>query len=476
MVTARFVRGAGRVTARFVRGAGVAAALTAAMVVASGCASYSQHALPVREPLARGDLAAAEAFLVEKKPGGAGLPYLMELGLILRYQGEYARSNETFDAAELLVEELFTKSISREVMSLVTNDEMRDYAGEMWERALVHYYRALNYIDLAEYDEALVECRKLNQRLAVYADATNDGKTYRNDAFAQYLTAILYEVGGDTGDAWVSLRLADDAYAHYERAYGTPPPASLQRDLIRLAQSQGFTDEETRYRKRFSGADAITTEELLKHGEIVLFWEEGFIPAKIQVDATIPILKDADEQDRSLMAVSLRERYYHPRPYQKKELKYLLRFALPAYAPPLPDEMPGWCELGNGAVRARSELAENLAAIARRGLDDRMGNILLRSIVRALGKYALTAAAENNKGEVAGRLVNFLTAASEKADTRSWITLPKTIQITRLLVDPGVHQLELKCYDARGDLVDSVVFDDVRVDAGQVRFLSHRSF
>ena len=105
-----------------------------------------------------------------------------------------------------------------------------------------------------------------------------------------------------------------------------------------------------------------------------------------------------------------------------------------------------------------------------------LGNILLRAIIRALTKYTLSAAVENNSGDVAGKLVNIFTAAAEKADTRSWITLPKTIHITRLLVDPGVHELEVRCYDAAGSLLETVVFDDVRVAAGEVRFLSHRTF
>lgn len=462
--------------------------LTGALALAAtGCSTYTNKALPVREPLERGDAAAAEAFLVKEKPGGDGLPYLMELGLVLRYEGEYARSNETFDEAEQLIDELFTKSLSREALAFVTNDEMTAYDGEMWERALVHYYRALNYIDLSEYDEALVECRKLNQKLGLYVDEVGESTTYRTDAFAQYLTAILYEVGGEIADAWVSLRLADEAYQHYRDAYGVPPPLSLQRDLIRLAHQQGFRDDEERYRERYPDAAPMTTRELLDRGEIVLFWEEGFIPAKIQETATVPILKDADDgenkdhknddrEHRRRHAMSLRERYYHPRPYKKQELAYLLRFALPAFPPPGPSDRSGWCELRSEDGSARSEMAENLDAIARQELDDRMGGIVLKAILRALAKYGFTAAAENNKGDVAGKLVNLITAASEKADTRSWITLPRTIQITRLVVEPGVHDLELDCYNAGGILRETVAFDSVSVGAGEVRFLSHRTF
>ena len=84
--------------------------------------------------------------------------------------------------------------------------------------------------------------------------------------------------------------------------------------------------------------------------------------------------------------------------------------------------------------------------------------------------------AEQKAGRLGGVLANLVTAATEKADTRSWITLPRTIQMARLLVDPGTHTVEIKCYGPGGTLLETVAFEDVRVGAGEVRFLSHRTF
>jgi hypothetical protein len=440
------------------------------------CGSYTQSALEVRGPLASGDFAAAQAFLEKEKPGGEGLPYLMEVGLVLRYRGEYALSNETFERAERLIDELFTKSISREALALLTSDETIPYDGEMWERVLIHYYRALNYVDLGQFDEALVECRKVNHRLEVWVNSSDRAPTYRTDAFAQYMTAILYEASGELNDAWVSLRLADEAYDLYVDAYGVARPASMIADLLRLATDQG--DEATlgQVRERYPEAEARDTRELLERGEIVLFYEEGFIPAKAQQTITIPILKDEWSDDHAALASTLESRAHQNYAYQTKELEYLLRVALPVFPPPDPREGAGWAELRTGAAGARTELAEDLNAIARRGLEDRMGGILFKTILRGLTKYALTRGAEKELGEGGGFLANLFTAATEKADTRSWITLPRTIQVGRLVVDPGVHDLEVSCYGPGGELLETVVFEDVEVGAGEVRILSHRVF
>jgi hypothetical protein len=441
----------------------------------AGCSSYSQKALRVRDPLVRGDAASAQAFLEDEKPGGDGLPYLMELGLVLRVQGEFARSNETFDQAENLIEDLYTKSISKRILSLATSDESIPYDGEAWERVLVNYYRALNYVDLGLFDDALVECRKINHKLAVYTDASDDPPTYETDAFAQYLTAILYEAAGEMDDAWVSLRLADEAYEHYVEAYGVARPKSLERDLLRVADQLHYTEDLERLRERFPETEYTRTSDLLSRGEIVVLYDEGFIAHKIQQDVTIPILKHEWDDDSGRYAFSLRDRYYHPRPYRKTELEYLLRIALPAY-PEQRATHPGSARIVANGVIARTEIVEDLDAIAHRGLDDRMGGILLKTLVRALGKYALSRSVEHNKGEIAGTLVNLLTAVTEKADTRSWITLPRSIQLARLVVEPGVHDVEIECLGPNGVLLESVTYSDVEVGPGEVRFLSHRSF
>lgn len=464
----------------------------AATLVVSGCASYSQKALKVREPLARGDYAAAEQFLVEEKPGGDGLPYLLELGLVQRYSGQLEQSNATFQRAEDLVDALWTKSISKELLAFATSDETIPYSGEMWERALIHYYRALNYIDLGSYESALVECRKLNQRLSVYVASEDDPPAYAQDAFGQYLTAVLYEAAGELNDAWVSLRLADDGYLDWSEKYGVEAPRLLQQDLVRLAEQQGFRDEAERYRARFGdAADGPSTRELLGRGEVIFFWESGFAPAKEQVETTIPILKKEWGEEHVLLGPTLAHRYHHPIYYDDAELEYLLRIALPTFPSIVVGQgPPGYAQLEarpaatterSAAPRAvvgqaETELMTNLDAISRRGLEDRSGTILLRTILRALSKYGLTRLAQKEGGDVGKLVANLFGAATEKADTRSWVTMPRSIHMARLRVPPGVHDIEITCFRANGRVQETVTFEGVEVGAGEVRFLSHRSY
>jgi hypothetical protein len=403
----------------------------------------------------------------------------MEIGLVLRLQEDYTASNQAFDAAEILIDQLYTKSLSKEALALAMNDEVIPYDGEPWERVLIHYYRALNYTDQGEFDDALVECRKINHKLKVYADSDDSPRAYRTDAFAEYLTAMLFDASGQTNDAWVSLRAADEAYAHYEEAYGVRAPPFLAQDLLRAAEAQGYRDELDSYRQRFVGVSWPAPSQVLEAGEIIVFYEEGYIPAKVQESLTLPILRtEYKGGDHTELAWSLskRARHRHHTRYRETELEYLLRIAVPTYPPVTVGELPGHAIVRAGSDSCRTEIAEDLGAIARRGLEDESGRIYFKTILRGLSKYALTRGVESKKGEVAGVLTNIFTAVTEKADTRSWITLPNTIQIARILVEPGVHDVELECYAAGGRELDRVTFEDVEVGAGEVRFLSHRSF
>jgi hypothetical protein len=195
----------------------------------------------------------------------------------------------------------------------------------------------------------------------------------------------------------------------------------------------------------------------------------------------IPLLRNEysnDEAGRVDYAWHLAHRASHLRPwrYERTELVYLLRIAVPAFPARPPGERPGYAVVRAGAESARTELAEDVGAIARRGLGDRMPRILFRTILRGLGKYALTRGVENKMGELAGTLANLITAATEKADTRSWITLPNTIHVARLVLPPGTHDIAVDCYHADGELRETVSFADVSVGPGEIRFLSHRTY
>jgi hypothetical protein len=126
--------------------------------------------------------------------------------------------------------------------------------------------------------------------------------------------------------------------------------------------------------------------------------------------------------------------------------------------------------------RATTELAENVTAIAGKTLEDRMTLVYLKSGGRALLKFL---AAEKVKADMSkdsdNKLRNFLgslavdlaVGATERADLRTWRTLPAEFQITRMHLPPGEYTVRVASTDARYVLPE----EKVRVAAGQTTFL-----
>ena len=74
--------------------------------------------------------------------------------------------------------------------------------------------------------------------------------------------------------------------------------------------------------------------------------------------------------------------------------------------------------------------------------------IFFRTILRGLTKYLASRGAEKVGGKGLGLLANLLGAVTERADTRSWLTLPGQVHVLRLHLPPGRHDVKLELLGA----------------------------
>ena len=433
---------------------------------AAGYAGYMKGSLRRME---RRDYQGALAKL-EKPSGDTNkLLYRFEKGLILHYKGDYETSNLEFEKAERLIDQLYTRSASREIASLITNDAIRPYSGEEFERVFIHYFRAMNYRYLGQHEEALVECRKANLRLEDYAQASGADLTYRNDAFLQYLTGLLFEDEGELNDAYVSYRDAEKGYGAYAGAFGLKMPRMLAQDLARLARRLGYEQEFLDYVHRYRLEPGEVRQP--EGGEVIVFAETGFIPRKRENQISVPIL--SGDNTREVWVLSDRMVYRHRHPHRYRKVEYWLKVALPYYVD-VPSQAVS-VRLRGGGKTAEGVKVEDLGAIAHRSLREKEDTILLRTIARGLAKYAMTKAAEK-QSEFLGVLLNIFGLTTEVADTRSWLSLPASVHVARFSLPPGTVDLVLEFLDWRGEVIEQQEFPRVEVVSGERMFLSHRSY
>ena len=96
-------------------------------------------------------------------------------------------------------------------------------------------------------------------------------------------------------------------------------------------------------------------------------------------------------------------------------------------------------------------MIEDITAIARKNLADRISRIRIKAIARAITKYIAGRKLRNEAQKSGNFIVSGLTwlgtnvyaVASEQSDKRSWRTLPAQIQISRIVLDPGEYHITI---------------------------------
>ena len=478
---------------------GLGFSLVVVIALAAGCATYSAKISELRPQLALAQYDAALA-TVEKETGKKDqLLFYLERGTVLHYADRWRESNEAFAAAERTADELYTKSISEGALSLITNDNAISYRARPYEMAMVPYFQALNYIYLGEREGALVEARKASFLLAKYTDVTLAGlkeeddrdrlEKLRNNAFLLYFNGMLYDWDGELNDAFIAYRNAAVAYQGNRGVVDVEIPATLGADLIRVGKRLGFREEVAQLRRScpdvFSvaeGAAVAAGEDLDQaawtagNGELVLLLEVGYIPQKTEVRIDIPIFEGEAYDDVGYWSWQIADGLGNTRAFaQGHKVEYWLALALPDM-PVAPVPIRGArLRVAGTEVQARGYRSDDLASAARVTFESEYGTILLKTIARGLTKYLATR--EVGKQGWAARLTaNIFAAASESADTRSWLTLPEHICLMRLSLPPGSYQLQVDLIDNAGKVVDTRTIADATVTAGEWTFLSRRVF
>ena len=428
-----------------------------------GCGGYKF--LEVIEPLEKGQPENAYTYLQKHTPKKPDIPFLFELGLVAHYANHYSESSAALDQAGDIAEDRYTLSVSKEVGSLVTSDKLRPYSGTRYERLLSHYYRALNYVYQGQLDGALVECRRATG-LINYFKGEDEDYDFLGTGLLAYFSGMLFEAAGEWNDAYISYKQAAEYYQNAAAKTGVEMPDDIGNSLMRLARKLGFTEDIARYRNQY-GEPPTRPENA---GELILFYETGYIPPKSEEALTFPILKTDDVEDEKFAPTLIGRQ---GRTYKDIELEYLLRVAIPTIRSHRP-RFAG-VEVTVGETKAKGVLVADVENIAIETFNAQRPIILLRTLLRAVGKYLIYRKA-NKENEALGLLVNLAGAVTEQADTRSWRTLPNQIFMARIALPAGNHTLNLSFLDANGRVSRRESMPDVKINPNRITFLNYRTY
>jgi hypothetical protein len=441
--------------------------MAAQLLQLSGCATYYNRHQAFQEDWQAADYPAAIVQLdkdVKKVPERDRLLFLLEKASTLRALDSLEASNQAYEEAFLISEDLRT-SIAEGALSLVSNPMMRPFLGEDWELLQLHYFKALNHIELGRLNDALVEARRINIRLNELADERGRKRRYREDAFAWLLVGQLFDAAGDANSAFVSYRNALEIYdGAYLEHMKLKVPAQLEEDLLRTARQSGLASEYTLYRERF-GRQATLRQD--GAGTVIALWNNGLVPVKDEWSLDFIFTRNASGFFfvNSELGVSVPFSGSDDQAARLSDLR-IVRVALPRLATRKSVWQRAVLEVDDQQVPMVE--VQDLERLAEVELEDRQ----LKDLGEALLRLALKQSAEQALREQnpwLGFLAGMFNASTEKADTRSWQTLPAHIHYARLDLPAGNHTLEFKQESASG----AAAIRRVKLDlaAGQTRFV-----
>lgn len=395
-------------------------------ITSISCATYQGKVAQSRELIVQGQYAEATKFLepLAKEDNGDQLVYLLDYAVALQLEGKIKEANAALQKADRLADIQDYLSVGRQAGSLVLNQEMVQYKGDSFEKIYINAAGALNYLEINQLDEALVETRRMNEKYNLLN--TEDRKTFEKNVFGKYLSAMIWEAN----QSW------DDAYIAYAEAYKLDPLIpTLPEDLIRSAKKSRRLDSYQKWKKEYPSVKEDSRWYDKAYGEIVVIFEQGWGPRKTQYDP---------------------------------------RNALPILMPVRSETQRVKATIG-GIGDFSSELVYNVEKAAIETLQHDYGWLAAKR-VGAFATKAILADQVRQKNEALGLVAAIALHASERADLRQWSTLPQTVQVVRVPVKAGQYDVHLQGIGFGGTpTAESKSYKDIVVKPQRSTFLRWRS-
>jgi hypothetical protein len=410
----------------------------------TGCAAlrdYSRLTRQSRISISQGDFNKALTVFPERSAkGGNEVLIRMERGVLLQALGEYEKSSHEFEQAKKRIRYFEDKAVisatrtTTQAGSLIINEQVQPYEGEDFEKILIHGLDAVNYLMQGDLEGARVEIRNAYTRQkALYdkhakelekakknretdwerslqdadpggydrlqSEARSVSSIYQN-AFAYYISSLVYELGDEPDEAYIDLKKAIAAVPHSR---------SIQKDLIRLSKELNFREDTEMWESRY-GKDESTTGDMV---DVFVIFQLGLAPYKAAVG--IPILLS----EGGFVSASMPVYRFTPTSLRSGSILY------------------------DGHSQETSVVSDT-DAIAARNLLDKFPILFAKQIARTYFKARATNKLSREYGAwgaVGGTLASVIT---EQADLRTWSSLPKEIQVARVFVPGQTTNITIK--------------------------------
>lgn len=377
--------------------------------------------------------------------------YYLDLGLLYHYNKEFEKSNMFLTKAEQAIEEFYTKSISKAAASLLLNDNVLDYSGEDYEDVYLNVFKALNYIELGSFDDAFVEIRRIYNKLSLLEDKhkkladrfnlSKDKKKdfkagknkFHNSALGRYLSLLLYRTEGKMDDARIDKDKISEAW-------------DLQSQIYDFPKIQFDNYLERTKKARLDVLSFVGKSPDKKAGTLYIHTEKDLI-----------VIAATKENPRGKQKVE----DFNVIPWDGIKEGYHFKFQLPKMNL-RSSKITKIQVVIDGQPAGELKTIESIEKVALETYKIKEPIIYLKTITRSIikGLFAekrkeeMTARISNNLLGFAARLAtDALVDATENADLRISRFFPAKAMINEILVEPGIHHIQIEYYGCNNTLL-----------------------
>jgi hypothetical protein len=371
------------------------------------------------------------------------LLYYLDKGLLTHYAQRFDESIPLLQEGEWAIEAAYTKSITQEIGTYILSDNTREYGGEDYEDVYINVFNALNYYHQNNLEDALVEIRRMNNKLqflaakygvlmtdmqkmalehstAIPSNEYLSSTKFNDSALARYLGILFYRGIGQYDDARIDRDYLKIAFANAPGVYSYPVPASVEEELD-IPQGKARLNV-----LAFSGMAPIKQEEVIRIPLPNVRW----------IKIALPVMTNRPSQVRRIEAV-----------------------------------------IDNGK-RFDLELLEDMGAVARETFKEKEGLIYMKSILRAtikgVSSSVLGEASDQTEGNtsllfaILSLGAQAIAEATERADLRISRYFPGKAYVGGITLDPGRYSVTVNYYAANGRLIASYSQEPVEIRANAV--------
>jgi hypothetical protein len=426
----------------------------------AGCASAPAREARIRDAIAESRYRdAAEAAAGERDE----LLRHLDRGLALLYAGDAVAANLHLGRAEVLIDERYTRSVSRAAFSLLLNDRILPYQPDAWERLMIPLYRALSYMTQDAPEDAAVEARRLSSLLLERRDRRPARAAEENDAFLYVVAGAVLEWAGRPGDAEVAYRNAREAYGAASAPADWLAPEPIQGSLLAAGEAAAPVAVAAGEPEMAGGVARARGGD----GELMLLVETGQVPPPVEELLLVYLAGDEVERAREhpdRVGQEIAKRYLEGRSSEREgSHDYLLPIALRAR--PIPPFQPARAVFEVDGARLPLPVAFDVSRAAAFASRDELPALLAKTAARAVVKTLAFKETTDHADDVVRILANAVHLATERADTRAWLTLPGELRFARVPLAPGPHAVRVRLETAEGSPV--LDLGTVQVESGR---------